>query len=238
MFVNPRSAFVGCPSVVCSSSGSAKNPRYARLLPSTRKSSESRTGPSSRTSSSPVSVFGLTTQSYRPRPVAGVPLLSGSRIVTVPVGADDLILRPPPPPTRVADVGAAVRDALAFPLSGPPLAAVARRGMHVTVVVEPPALPLPGAQDDPRPLALATVLDQLENHRVADEDVTLLVAGGLARRVGRKELERLLPPHQARAFRGKVTVHDAAAADLVAISTNVRINPAIVDADLVLVVSS
>ena len=67
MFVNPRSAFVGCPSVVCSSSGSAKNARYARLLPSTRKSSESRAGPSSRTSSSPVSVFGLTTQRYRPR---------------------------------------------------------------------------------------------------------------------------------------------------------------------------
>ena len=63
MFVKPRSAFVGCPSVVCSSSGSAKNPRYARLFPSTRKSSESRAGPSSRTSSSPVSVFG-TAQLY------------------------------------------------------------------------------------------------------------------------------------------------------------------------------
>ena len=65
MFVKPRSAFVGCPSVVCSSSGSAKNPRYARLFPSTRKSSASRAGPSSRTSSSPVSVFG-TAQLYGP----------------------------------------------------------------------------------------------------------------------------------------------------------------------------
>src|SRR5262245_20993748 len=58
MFVKPRSAFVGWPSVVCSSSGSAKNARYARLLPSTRNSVASRAGPSSRTSSSPVSVFG------------------------------------------------------------------------------------------------------------------------------------------------------------------------------------
>src|SRR5580765_487209 len=58
MFVKPRSAFVGWPSVVCSSSGRAKKARYARLLPSTRKSSESCAGPSSRTSSSPVSVFG------------------------------------------------------------------------------------------------------------------------------------------------------------------------------------
>ena len=96
--MNPRSAFVGCPSVVCSSSGSAKNARYARLLPSTRKSSESRAGPSSRTSSSPVSVFGAHRRKLSsPVPCAGVPLLSGSRIVTVPVGADDVILRPPPP---------------------------------------------------------------------------------------------------------------------------------------------
>ena len=60
MFVNPSSAFVGKPSLVISSSGSAKNARYARLLPSTRKSSESRAGASFRSSSTPVSVFGDT----------------------------------------------------------------------------------------------------------------------------------------------------------------------------------
>src|SRR6478752_4891266 len=65
MFVKPRSAFVENPSLVASSSGSAKKARYARLLPSTRKSSESRTGPSSSWSSAPVSVFG-TGQRYRP----------------------------------------------------------------------------------------------------------------------------------------------------------------------------
>src|SRR4029453_19352803 len=65
MFVKPSSAFVEKPSLVASSSGSAKNARYARLLPSTRKSSESRTGPSSSCSSAPVSVFG-TGQRYRP----------------------------------------------------------------------------------------------------------------------------------------------------------------------------
>src|SRR3954468_6244605 len=68
MFVKPRSAFVDMPSLVASSSGSAKNARYARLFPSTRKSSESRTGPSSSWSSAPVSVFG-TGQRYRPRPM-------------------------------------------------------------------------------------------------------------------------------------------------------------------------
>src|SRR5919202_2399659 len=65
MFVKPSRAFVGKPSVVASSSGSAKNARYARLLPSTRKSSASRTGPSSSCSSAPVSVFGDISASLR-----------------------------------------------------------------------------------------------------------------------------------------------------------------------------
>src|SRR5918911_2434979 len=69
MFVNPSKAFVENPSLVASSSGNAKNARYARLLPSTRKSSDSRAGASSSCSSSPVSVLGLTRQSYRPAPM-------------------------------------------------------------------------------------------------------------------------------------------------------------------------
>src|SRR5437764_2543348 len=65
MFVNPSSAFVENPSLVASSSGSAKNARYARLLPSTRKSSDSRAGPSSSCNSAPVSVFGDISASLR-----------------------------------------------------------------------------------------------------------------------------------------------------------------------------
>src|SRR5437667_979898 len=66
MFVKPSSAPVAKPSLVASSSGSAKYARYARLLPSTRKSSDSRAGPSSSCSSAPLRVLGLTGQSYRP----------------------------------------------------------------------------------------------------------------------------------------------------------------------------
>jgi hypothetical protein len=170
--------------------------------------------------------------------MTGVPLLSGSRIVTVPVGADDIVLRPPPPPSRVVDVHAAVRDALAFPLAGPPLAQLVRHGARITVVVEPPALPVPGAHVDPRPVALATVLDELAALGVPDEQLTILVAGGLARRAGRKDLERVLPPTQARAFRGQVAVHDAADPALVPVTSEISVNPVLVHADLVVVVSS
>ena len=82
-------------------------------------------------------------------------MLSGSRVAFVPAAEEDVVLAPPPPPDRVVDVNAAVRDALRFPLSGPPLAEVAPRGASATVVVEPPSLPVPGAQQDPRPAALA-----------------------------------------------------------------------------------
>src|SRR5213592_2780570 len=66
MFVKPSSAFVEKPSLVASSSGSAKNARYARLLPSTRKRSDSCAGASSSWSSAPVSVFGDISASLRP----------------------------------------------------------------------------------------------------------------------------------------------------------------------------
>src|SRR5207245_4761047 len=137
MFVKPSSAFVGNPSVVASSSGSAKYARYARLLPSTRKSSDSRAGASSRSSSTPVRVFGLTSPTLssgadgrnrfdrrgRARqafpsfgaaagaPVIRVPLLSGTRLVVAVAPDDAVVLRPPPPGEGVAEVGAAVRDA-------------------------------------------------------------------------------------------------------------------------------
>src|SRR5438874_7320205 len=65
MLVKPSNAFVEKPSLVASSSGSAKKARYARLLPSTRKSSESRAGASSSCSSAPVSVFGDISASLR-----------------------------------------------------------------------------------------------------------------------------------------------------------------------------
>src|ERR1051326_8530730 len=65
MFAKPRSAPVGKPSLVASSSGSAKKARYARLLPSTRKRSHSRAGPSSSWSSVPSTVLG-TAHRYRP----------------------------------------------------------------------------------------------------------------------------------------------------------------------------
>ena len=167
-----------------------------------------------------------------------VPLLSGSRVVIVPAADDDLVLRPPPAPERVVDVQAAVRDALRYPLSGPPLTDLAPRGGRATIVVEPPSLPLPGVPQDPRREALAAVMRELELCHVRNERQTILVAGGLGRRLAHRELEDLLPPPQARAFRGRVLVHDAEDERLLPVVGTTRIHPALVETDLVLVVTA
>ncbi len=171
-----------------------------------------------------------------------IPLLSGSRVVIVPAGDDDVVLQPPPPPEQVVDVAAAVRDALRFPLAGPALDAIAPRGGRATIVVEPPALPLPGVHLDPRREALAAAIGELERCGIPDERQTILVAGGLGRRLGHRELERLLPPPQARSFHGRVLVHDAEDPGLVAITDGgaapALIHPALVETDLALVVGA
>lgn len=167
-----------------------------------------------------------------------VPLLSGSRIVLVPTGEEDVVLRPPPEPKQVVDVAGAVRDALRYPLSGRPLASLATRGGRATIVVEPAALPLPGAPQDARQTAIAVAIAELERCGVPDQRQTILVAGGLGRRFGQRDLERLLSPPQARAFRGRVVVHDAEDEALVPIADGVRVNAALVDTDLVLTVTA
>ena len=47
-----------------------------------------------------------------------LPLLCGTSVVVVDAPEDAVVLRPPPPGEAMADVRAAVRDALRFPLAG------------------------------------------------------------------------------------------------------------------------
>jgi hypothetical protein len=157
---------------------------------------------------------------------------------------DAVVLRPPPPGEPIADVRAAVRDALRFPLAGEPLEALVTRGGRATIAIEPPALPLPSATHDPRQDAVAAASAELERAGVPAERQTLLVAGGLARRPGRRELENLgfVSAGFARRFRGQVEIHDAEDPALVELgrpgNVPLRVNRALVDTDLVLTVSA
>jgi Lactate racemase N-terminal domain len=174
--------------------------------------------------------------------VSRVPLLAGTRLVVVHAADDDVVLRPPPPAEAIADVGAAVRDALRFPLSGQPLEALVARGSRATVVVEPPALPVPSAARDPRQAAIASTVDELERLGIPTGYQTLLVAGGLARRFSHRDLGSLVTPEFARRFHGHVAVHDVEDEELVELPASapvpLRVNRALADTDLVVIVTA
>lgn len=171
-----------------------------------------------------------------------VPLLAGSRLTVVDAPPDAVVLRSPPPADPLAEVGAAVREALRFPLAGRSIEQLATRGGSATIVVEPPAIPMPSAVRDPRQEALAATVAELERVGVPLERQTILIAGGLARRAGAREIEALVPPELARRFRGTLEVHDAAAPDLVDLGMAgripLRVNRALVETDLVVAVTA
>ena len=171
-------------------------------------------------------------------------MLVGSRLTIVPAPEHSVILRPAPPGEAIRDVGAAVRDALRFPLVGEPLEALVRKGGRATIVVEPPALPIPTAQNDPRRAAIGAVVAELERVGVPVQNQTLLVAGGLGRRLAERELEQLgvVSPEFARRFRGRVAIHDAEDPELVEIGQSGRVplsvNPLLLDTDMIVVVTA
>ncbi|HZD86497.1 MAG TPA: lactate racemase domain-containing protein [Gaiellaceae bacterium] len=168
-----------------------------------------------------------------------VPLLSGTKLV-VASAPDALVLRPPPP-GRPTDVEAATREALRFPLGGVPLEGPARNASRVTIVVEPPALPIPTFAADPRQQAVAAVVDALDRLGVRSDRITLLVACGLMRRTAQRWLPALVTRELARRFHGHVVVHDAEDPSLVPLDDGtppLRVSPALVETDLVVVVSS
>ena len=173
-----------------------------------------------------------------------LPLLSGSRVVVVDAPDGSVVLRPPPPGEPVADVGATVRDALRFPLAGEPLEKLAAGAHRATIVVEPPSLPLPAAQFDPRQPSLAAASRELVRAGIPLERQTLLLAGGLMRRPDPRELEHLgVVTHAfARSFGGAVEIHDAESPELVGLgaagNVPLRVNRALVETDLVLTVSA
>ncbi len=171
-----------------------------------------------------------------------LPLPYGSRLAVVDAGEDAVVLAPPPPVKPIADIAAAVRDALRFPLAGQPLDALVPRGGRATIVVEPPALPIPGSPNDPRRTAIAATMIELDRAGAPLEKQTLLVAGGLARRPGHRELELLVHPEFARRFHGRVEVHDAERPDLVEVGEDgrraLRVHPALAETDIVVPVSA
>ena len=112
----------------------------------------------------------------------------------------------------------------------------------MTILVEPPALPIPASAHDPRQAAITSASDELARIGVPTERQTILVAGGLTRKPGRRTLESLVLPEHALRFRGELAVHDSEADDLVDVGVHdgvpISVNPALVETDAVVVVTA
>ena len=161
----------------------------------------------------------------------------GFREERLPVGTR--VLYPRPPIAGLADPRGAIRDAVDHPLGCDPFAALLRAGMRVTIAMDDISLPLPPmATPDVRQMALEVLLPILAERGV--EDVHLLVANSLHRKLTEDEMRRMVGPAIHREFfPDRYSCHDAEDPEgLVSVGTTrhgerLRLNRRAAESDLV-----
>ena len=162
-------------------------------------------------------------------------LVEGTRVSMQRFGQGTQVVYPADP-RPAGDVRAQVSAALDAPLDARPLAARLTPSTRLTVVVGGADLVRPAMADDLRRVMAEEVLRRAADARV--DDVVVLVATGLGRRIGEGELTALLGERVVRSFapRGDLLCHDATA-DAAVIGTvgghDVRVDPRLLASDLV-----
>ncbi len=148
----------------------------------------------------------------------------------------------PPDGQPWGDAVAATAAALAAPLSGESLTGRLRPGMRLTITFADSSVPAPAAADDPRRVVVEHVLSAAAEAGV--DDVALVAATGLRRRLGADDLRRILGERVSRSFAGdpRLSSHDASDdTGLVTIGeaedVQLRFNRRVVESDLVIHVS-
>jgi lactate racemase len=119
------------------------------------------------------------------------------------------VVYPPDPLPAVPDVTAAIRDALLHPAGFDPLPELLKPGMRLTIAFDDISLPLPPMQTpDIRGRVIEQVLEVAARRGV--EDVKLVVANSLHRRMTGPEVKRAVGERVFRSFwPSDLTNHDA-----------------------------
>jgi hypothetical protein len=135
-------------------------------------------------------------------------IVFGDRTVRVRLPDDAHVVSPglALPLEPVADLAAAVREALAAPLDLPPLRDLARGRRRVTVAFDDPTVPCYAPVWS---TAIPAVLGELEAAGVRPEDTTLVCANALHRQFTRDELATILGDDLVRAAGDRLVCHDA-----------------------------
>ena len=140
----------------------------------------------------------------------------------------------------VADLDAAVRDALAAPVDMPPLRDLARGRRRVTIAFDDPTVPCYAPVWSS---AIPQILAELEAAGVRREDVTLVCANALHRQFTHEELAQLVGADLVKEFGDRLVCHDAEDPDmLVHLGTtangyDVELSRHVTDADLCIYVN-
>jgi hypothetical protein len=115
----------------------------------------------------------------------------------LPVGTR--VIYPPEPLEELEEADAAIRNALDHPLEMDPLHALLAPGMKVTIALDDLSLPLPPMQPpDLRERVLRVVLSVLADRGV--DDIHIIVARGLHRRMTKAEIKRMVGSKVFRSF--------------------------------------
>jgi hypothetical protein len=130
------------------------------------------------------------------------------RLERLPAGTR--VVHAPPPLPGLADVDTAIAAALDAPLGTDPLNALLRPGMRLTIAFDDLSVPLPPMREpDVRGRIIEQVVERA--YRAGVEDVHLVAALALHRRMTPAELRRAVGPRLFGAFgpAGRLTNHDA-----------------------------
>ncbi len=141
----------------------------------------------------------------------------------------------------VADLPAALREALRRPLDLPPLRELAKPGWKVTVAFDDPTVPCYGPVWEP---AIRSVLEELEHAGVKKRDVTLLCANALHRKFTRGELGKVIGKELVQEFGYRLLCHDAEDPENLSFlgvtrsGYDVEINRRVTDSDLTIYINT
>lgn len=132
---------------------------------------------------------------------------SAVRMERLPLGAR--VVYPPDPLPRIRDVDTAIAAALSAPAGRAPLASLLKAGMRLTIAVDDITRPAPAmAAPDVRRRVVEQVLELAA--RAGIDDVEIIMATGVNRRLTAVELEALLGERVFRAFYpARLYNHDA-----------------------------
>ena len=148
----------------------------------------------------------------------------------------------PPDGQPWGDAVSATAEALASPIAGTPWTARLWSGMRLTITFADISVLTPPAADDPRRVVVEQLLTSAAEAGV--DDVALIAATGLRRRLGPDDMRRLLGERVSRSFASdpRLTSHDASDdTSLMTIGESdgvqIRFNRRVVESDLVVHVS-